>query len=240
MNYESRIRNYEKKQALRRKIRTFVGIALLIVSVIGISAPYVKKALFEGTYKVKQVTEAVSAASNTETPLPPAVPVDFNPLVKPDGSAITPVNTEFSLIIPRIGVNAEVEAKVDPSKPETYNAALKRGVAHASTSVTPDAVGTVYLFSHSTNYQWFVDDLNAIFYLVKDLEVGDNIVVFYKGVRYTYRMTGSKIVKPNAVSYLIPDTSKKSLILQTCWPPGSTTERMLIFADLIDERGSQI
>jgi LPXTG-site transpeptidase (sortase) family protein len=229
-----------KRLTINQSFSKFVGIALVVISTIGISVPYAKKAFFEGTFKVRQVKDAVAVAASNVAPLPPAVPLDFNPLVTPDGAKIVPINTDFSLIIPKIGVNAEVEAKVDPGKKIDYNAALKKGVAHASTSATPDQQGTVYLFSHSTNYEWFVKDLNAIFYLVKDLAPGDNIVVIYKGIRYTYKMTNKKIVKPNAVSYLLPDTTKKSLILQTCWPPGSTTERMLIFADLIDERGVQI
>ena len=50
-----------------------------------------------------------------------------------------------------------------------------------------------------------------------------------------HRITDKRIVSPKDVSYLVPQTGKKSLILQTCWPPGSTTERLLLFADLVEE-----
>ncbi len=162
----------------------------------------------------------------------------FTPLTAPDGSVITPVDTNFGLIIPKIGINANVIPAVDPTNPGEYEKALLEGVAHASTSYFPDQNGTVYLFSHSTSYDWFVKDLNAVFYLVKNLDTGDTVVLMYKGKEYTYRITEKKVVSPEAVSYLVPHAGARNLILQTCWPPGSTSERLLIFADLISD-GSQ-
>ncbi len=159
----------------------------------------------------------------------------FTPLTNPDGSAIVPVDTNFGLIIPKIGVNAKVIPAVNPANPGEYEKALTEGVAHASTSYFPDENGTVYLFSHSTSYDWFVKDLNAVFYLVKNLDTGDQIAIIYKGRQYTYKITEKKIVSPEAVSYLVPHAGTKNLILQTCWPPGSTTERLLIFADLVQD-----
>jgi len=93
----------------------------------------------------------------------------FNPFTTPDGASIDPINKEFSLIIPKIGVNAAVIPSVNPTKPGEYLEALERGIAHSSLSYFPDEDGTVYLFSHSTNYDWFVSDVNAVFYLLKNL-----------------------------------------------------------------------
>jgi sortase A len=160
----------------------------------------------------------------------------IDPLKTANGSVIQPVNTDFAIVVPKIGINAPVTAGVNPANPKEYNQVLNTAVAQSSTSFTPDKSGTVYLFSHSTNYDWFVKDLNAVFYLVKNLENGDYIVLFYKGVRYTYRTTEKRIVQPGEISYLVPQSGKKNLILQTCWPPGSTSERLLIFADLVEEK----
>jgi len=172
--------------------------------------------------------------------LPPAVPVVFNPLVTPEGAAIEPVNREFSLIVPKIGINAPVIAAVNPANPGVYLEALQKGVAHAATSFFPDEAGTVYLFSHSTNYEWFVRDLNAVFYLLKNLEAGDLVVIFYKGNRYTYRLTEKRIVGPKEVGYLVPQAAERRLILQTCWPPGSVAQRLLLFAELIEETAQAV
>lgn len=220
--------------------RLAAGSFLVGLSLVGISIPLAPKVKLETTYLTEKAREKVSLAINPQIPLPPSAPVIFNPLLTPDGKVLTPVNKDFSLIVPKIGINAAVIPNVNPLKPNEYAAALKKGVAHASTSYFPDQPGPVYLFSHSTNYEWFVDDLNAVFYHLKNLEQGDLVVLFYKGKRYTYKLTHKKVVSPKEISYLAPDTDEKTLILQTCWPPGSIAQRLLLFAELIEENGEQI
>jgi LPXTG-site transpeptidase (sortase) family protein len=217
-----------------------IGLGLLLMALGGALATNATKIRLDVAYKTHEAKLAVTSLTNPTKPLPPSVPVVFEPLIDSTGKEITPLNTDFSIIIPKVGINASVIASVNPADTASYNKALKTGVAHSATSFTPDQNGTVYLFSHSTNYEWFVKDLNAVFYLVKDLLPGDTVVVFYKGIRYTYELKEKRVVKPSQISYLVPEEGKKSLILQTCWPPGSTAERLLLFADLIEEKGKQI
>ncbi len=190
----------------------------------------------ESGYLLSQIQLTMNDERLTMNPLPKSVPVVFEPLTTPDGATIDPVNQEFALVVPKVGINAPVIANVDPVKPGEYKEALETGVAHASTSFFPDEDGTVYLFSHSTNYDWFVKDLNAVFYLLKNIETGDAVVLIYKGKRYTYKITGKKVVSPSNTTYLYPYVGRRNLILQTCWPPGSVAERLLIFADLVEEQ----
>lgn len=231
-NYELRTNN-----RLRR-----LGFAFIALSLGGILAPFSQQFRMEAKYLTDKTLYKLYNFTKLQTnkPLPAAAPVIFDPLVTPDGATIDPINTEFSVIIPKVGINAAVIPSVNPASPGEYLKALEKGVAHASTSYFPDENGTVYLFSHSTSYDWFVKDLNAVFYLLKNLEPGDLIVVYYKNVRYTYKLREKQVVKPSAVSYLAPQLGSKNLILQTCWPPGSVAERLLIFADLIDEQGEQV
>lgn len=231
---------YQYHRTLRTKRRhkrtsRLWGVGLLALALGGIAGPVLAPLRLETAQLVARTTAFMQVHANPPLPIPEAVPVIFDPLKTPDGVSIAPINTEFSLIVPKIGINAEVIPAVNPTKPGEYQEALKKGVAHASTSFFPDEDGTVYLFSHSTNYDWFVKDLNAVFYLLKNLETGDLVVLFYKGARYTYKLTDKQIVAPTAVSFLVPQPGAKKLILQTCWPPGSTTERLLLFADLIEE-----
>lgn len=219
-----------------------LGYAFIALSLGGMLAPLSQQLRLEATYLADKTLDKLYNFRNlqTERSLPQSVPVIFDPLITPDGASINPVNTDFSVIIPKVGVNAPVIARVNPANPGEYNKALEKGVAHASTSYFPDENGTVYLFSHSTNYDWFVKDLNAVFYLLKNLDTGDLIVVYYKNVRYTYKLREKQVVKPTAVSYLAPQLGSRNLILQTCWPPGSISERLLIFADLLEEQDGQI
>jgi len=233
-------------EELRRAIRSLsLGVVLMTLAFGGIISAFSPMLKAEAIYligtlkltlteQLKQTALALSPLADPGTlPVPTPKPY-FNPLVAPDGTQIVPVDTDFSIIIPKIGVNAMVIPKVDPAKPAVYNSALKKGVAHAATSFFPNEQGTVYLFSHSTNYEWFVRDLNAIFYLVKNLEADDLIVLIYQGNRYTYKITDKKEASAREVSYLVP-SARRNLILQTCWPPGTTFKRLLVFADLIDE-----
>jgi LPXTG-site transpeptidase (sortase) family protein len=186
------------------------------------------------------LTEKVASLLRVEKPTAPPILAqakpDLNPLVAPDGTEIVPVNTDFSLVIPSIGINASIIPGVNPASTTGYNDALKKGVAHASTSFYPNENGTVYLFSHSTNYEWFVKDLNAVFYLLKNVKPGDYVVVMYLGDRYTYKIRESKIVGAREVSYLTPQYGTRTLILQTCWPPGTYYKRMLFFADFVEAK----
>ncbi len=220
----------ETKYALIQAQHAWPGFKADVIA--GIAEANTQLSRLTGT---KQAQHASDVASSQQ-----AVPAVFDPLKTPDGASIDPVNKEFSLVIPKIGVNAAVIPAVNPTKPGEYLAALQKGIAHSSLSYFPNEDGTVFLFSHSTNYDWFVGDLNAVFYLLKNLEENDMVVLFYKGASYTYKITGKQIVDPTAVAYLAPQGGARRLILQTCWPPGSTTQRLLIFADLIESQDQKI
>lgn len=218
-----------------------LGLGLIALALGGIMGPLTPTVRLESSYYVTQLRHAIRSVSKPNVkPLPPSVPVVFTPLITPEGSSIDPINRDFSLIIPKIGVNAAVIPAVNPADPGQYLEALKKGVAHASTSYFPNQKGTVYLFSHSTNYDWFVKNLNAVFYLLKNLDTNDLVIIYYKNRQYVYKITDKRVVEPTEVSYLVPHAGKPSLILQTCWPVGTTKQRLLIFADLVTDEGQQI
>jgi len=214
--------------------RKTLGIALLGTSIASILFLFGTQVRLEiqGRIAAKELTQAQTKKSIV--PMPKMVSPTFNPLIGADGNTITPVNTDFAIIIPKFNINSPVIGSVNPFDAKEYGPILKKGVAHAKTSYFPNQDGSVYLFSHSTNYEWFVRDLNALFYNVKDLTDGDYVIIFYQGVRYTYEYKSREIVAPKNTAFILPVTGKRQLILQTCWPPGSTTQRLLIFADLID------
>lgn len=226
----------------RSRWSTVAGLGMVALAVGGILGPLTPRIRLETHYAFIQLAskgQALRGYTATEQHVQ-TQPVVFSPLKTPDGASIDPINKDFSIVVPKIGINAAVIPSVNPNKPGEYLKALEQGVAHSSLSYFPDQDGTVYLFSHSTSYDWFVKDMNAVFYLLKNLEEKDDIVLFYKGSAYTYTITGKQIVKPTDVSYMAPQAGEKKLILQTCWPPGSTTERLLIFADLVKEENSSI
>ena len=219
-------------------LQQLLGFVFLSLGLGGILGPMIPTIRLETTHALRSWT--INNKQEAIATLPPAVPVVVDPLVTPDGSSIAPASDDFALIVPKVGINAAVLPGVNPMRPQEYQEALKTGVAHASTSFYPDEDGTVYLFSHSTNYDWFVSDLNAVFYLLKNLDRGDAVVIIYKGKRYTYEITGKKVVSPTNTTYLYPYVGQRNLVLQTCWPPGSVAQRLLIFANLVEEQGKKI
>lgn len=234
-----------RKERKPHRASWIFGIGLMALALGGLSGPLTPMIRMEVSYSLLQTRALLASKGDAlrsyfpeTTSVPKALrettTVSFNPLIAPDGSVIDPIDREFGLVVPKIGINSTVIPAVNPTNPGEYQEALEHGVAHASTSYFPDGNGTVYLFSHSTSYDWFVKDINAVFYLIKNLEPGDTVVVLYKGDEYTYKITDKKVVSPQAVSYLVPHAGHRNLILQTCWPPGSVAERLLIFADLVE------
>lgn len=148
---------------------------------------------------------------------------------------LTPIDPNFSILIPKIGANAKILANINSANQRDYLKALNLGVAHTQGTAFPGEGGHIFLFAHSTDYFWNVSTYNAIFYLLYKLEKNDEVNLFYKGQRYVYRVIGQEIVDPSQVQYLTRKTNREFLTLQTCWPPGTTLRRLLIFAVRVAE-----
>lgn len=148
----------------------------------------------------------------------------------PNLKILTPKDPNFSIIVEKIGADAPIIQGVDASNKLVYNAALKRGVAHALGTSLPGQPGVSYLFAHSTDTIFNVPRYNAVFYLLNDMVVGDRIVIFFNGKRYDYITTEKKITSPEDVSYFTLKTTEQILVLQTCYPPGTTWKRLLVVA----------
>ncbi|MDD4027330.1 MAG: sortase [Candidatus Shapirobacteria bacterium] len=153
----------------------------------------------------------------------------------PSEKEIKPVNTDFSIVIPKIKVNANVVKNVDPFDSRIYQKALTEGVAHAKGSGLPGFPGNTFIFAHSAINWYQASQYNSIFYLTNKLEPGDEIFIYYKGSKYRYSVTEKKIVAANEISYLSDSQnattqSTSSLTLMTCWPPGTDLNRLIILA----------
>lgn len=136
----------------------------------------------------------------------------------------------FEILIPKIDVKSKVVAGVDPFDKQIYSQALKQGVAQAKGTSMPGEDGQIYLFAHSTDSLFNVTQYNAEFYLLNKLEAGDDIQLLYNGVRYAYVVTGKEIVSARSVELLNSDVDSHVLVLQTCWPMGTTWKRLLVRA----------
>lgn len=160
-------------------------------------------------------------------------PVNFSN-VSASENAIVPVSTEYGIVIEKINANAKVIAGVNPANEKEYVRALTGGVAEALGSTPPGQPGNLYLFSHSTDAPWNIVRFNAIFYLLRELTPGDRVIVFYKNRRYDYIVFDKNIVSPADVSYLTNKYDYPVLTLQTCDPPGTLLNRLVVRARLVN------
>jgi len=157
---------------------------------------------------------------------------DTKPIHPQTIQGINPVDSNYGLVIPKIGANAKVIDNVDPYNVADYQGALTKGVAHANTSVEPDQVGNVFIFAHSAVDFLQASRYNSLFYLLGKLEAGDKVYIFYKGKQYQYLITSTKIVNPTEVNYLTQQSPDHTLTLMTCWPAGISFQRLLVFGKL--------
>ena len=212
-----------------------IGNFLVLFAIFGVFATFGPALYYEVQYRViqirgihfsvKDVPQEISKINKSS--------IGFADILSgPKEQILTPIDPLFSILIPKIGANARVFPNVDPSNQNAFLPVLQKGVAHAQGTFFPGQLGNIYLFAHSTDNFWDVGRYNAVFYLLKDLREGDDIVVFSQNVRHNYKVTKSDIVSPSEISYITrAETGKELLILQTCWPPGTTWQRLMVFAE---------
>ena len=152
--------------------------------------------------------------------------------LKSEENIIVPKDTDFGVVIEKINANAKVIANVDPSDEKDYARALSKGVAHAKGTTFPGQKGNIYLFSHSVDAPWNIVRFNAVFYLLGKLDKGDRIIMFYQGRRYDYIVFDKAIVSPKDTHFLTNSYDDSVLTLQTCDPPGTLLNRLVVRAKL--------
>lgn len=144
--------------------------------------------------------------------------------------SLSPVDQDFSVIIPKINANAKVVKDVDPFDSRIYQVALTRGIAHAKGTSTPDQPGNTFIFAHSALNWYQSSQFNAVFYLLNKLEKDDEVIVYYQKEKYKYIVTETKIIKGDELDYLSSNLNTNQLTLMTCWPPGTTLNRLIVIA----------
>jgi len=186
---------------------TAVGIFLLVLL------------LFKAPIIISQAKYAFSSH-------PTATPT----VTAPAADEVVPAANTIS--IPKINVHAPVQ--YEPSIAEAaVQRALQDGVVHYGNTATPGQNGNVAIFGHSSNDWWEPGNFKFVFVLLDKLSPGDQITLDYQSKRYTYEVTGSKVVQPTEVSVLNP-TSTPVLTLITCTPAGTSLRRLVVTAKQID------
>jgi sortase A len=152
-----------------------------------------------------------------------SVPDSFNP---GRGEAV------FRIVIPKLDVHEMVVEGVDTEslrKGPGHYPDCRRGFTKPlctdQEEVWPGEVGRVIISGHRTTY-------GAPFYDIDKLAKGNEIRLETKWGDFTYEVTGSEIVPPNAQDIATPISDEPELVLTTCNPRFSAAERLIVSAKL--------
>lgn len=145
---------------------------------------------------------------------------------------IVATDKEFSIVIPKIGVNSKVVKDVDPYNSKEYQSQLTKGVAHAKGTALPGESGNSFYFAHSSDNFYNANRYNSVFYLLNKLSGDDLIYLIYNSTIYIYKVTQVKTVAPEEISYLKGISDESTVTLMTCWPAGTTYKRLVVVGEL--------
>jgi sortase A len=120
--------------------------------------------------------------------------------------------------IPHIGANFVLVNGTDTGS-------LRGGPGLYPSNPFPGAPGTVAIAGHRTTYL-------APFRHIDSLRRGDSINLEMPYGRFTYRVEGTRIVKPTDVS-VIRSVGYDRLVLSACHPLFSAAQRIIVFARLV-------
>lgn len=139
----------------------------------------------------------------------------------------------FAITLPTLGIDRlTVTHPKDPTTHAGIIEPLKNGVGHLFGF--PGGGGKIMIYGHSSGYPWDISSYTRIFRTVNRLAVGDPISIVYQGQRFTYQVTGKQTVQASDLRAFQGDTEGEELILYTCWPPDSTSERLLVRAKPVE------
>lgn len=151
---------------------------------------------------------------------------------------ITPY--ENRIVIPKIGKNIpliDVEDRTVQNVKEleeVFMKELENGIVRYPGSAKPGNEGNAFIFGHSSNFPWLEWKYNDVFALLDNVVFGDEIIAYYDQKKYVYKVTQKKVIRPGDTSVLEKVEGKKQISLMTCWPVGTTLNRMIVIGELVE------
>jgi len=209
------------KLNLRTAALALIGVGLLLcavpVGLVGI-----------GMWQENQLTQDWSSGETAVLPSPPFIEEPSSsptggsaldtPAATPTPRSAGPVlNAAFAIRVPKIGYYAAVRQGVSLS-------VLATGPGHYPSTAMPGQPGLVGIAAHNTFWIPF-----------GSLGPGDSVILETRTARYTYRITGTRIVNPDDTGVIV-QTPDPRLVLTTCWPLWAgnlATQRLAIFAQQV-------
>jgi sortase A len=145
------------------------------------------------------------------------LPVDEAP---PSGSRAPLGSAYAAIVIPRIDLDFIVVEGTD-------HESLKKGAGHYPDTADPwDAEGRVGIAGHRTTYL-------APFFDLEEVHPGDRITLLTEYGTFDYEVTRSFVIPSEGSGVVLEQTQRPTLVLTTCDPKYSSSERLIIEAKLV-------
>lgn len=171
------------------------------------------------TSTLAPTTTSTVALPATSPPPPPTTPPPapspaLAPIAPPpeDGSGEPRVEVG-TIEIPKIGLTSPMWEGIKLST-------LDRGPGHWPGTAMPGEAGNVVVAGHRASH-------NHEFRHVERLAPGDDVVMTTPAGRFTYVVTSTEIVAPDAL-WIVGQTAEPTATLFTCHPPGSVRQRIVV------------
>ncbi|MCB9808647.1 S-layer homology domain-containing protein [Candidatus Peribacteria bacterium] len=136
----------------------------------------------------------------------------------------------FAISMPSLGISdLTITHPEDAVSKDGVLSVLQLGVGHLF--AYPGGGGKIMVYGHSSGYPWDVSQYTKIFRRINELKVGDRVYVTYAGNLYVYEVTHEQTIAASSAGDAFKDDgSGEELILFTCWPPDSISQRYLVHA----------
>ncbi len=160
-------------------------------------------------------SSSTSTTTTTTTTIPVVLPQPIAPPL--DENGIEPVIEVGWIEIPAIDVYMTMYEGIRLTT-------LDHGPGHWPGSALPGQIGNVVVGGHRTSK-------HKVFRNIDQLVPGDEIIFDGVDGRHVYHVTRTEILGPEAM-WIVDQTPERTATLFACHPPGSTRERIVVFADI--------
>lgn len=225
----------------------YVNVALarnivMQVNALRVELPITRGQFADMIYRLRVIEQANLAVYTG--PKPPAVGSQAIPSSRTDDDIPTRTFSDeklaelrthasqksFAIAIPSIGIaDLTITHPQDVHSQKGVLAVLKRGVGHLFSF--PGQNGKVMIYGHSSGYPWDVSEYTKVFRGINKVNVGDLLLVTYNEKLYVYQTSRKQTIQ--ATDRKPFQGTGEELILYTCWPPDSITERYLVHGKLL-------
>ncbi|MCA9371150.1 MAG: sortase [Candidatus Peregrinibacteria bacterium] len=195
-----------------------------------------------------QKSEIAIQASVAPTPTPTPIPThSAAPLPPPPPSELEQweLMRAWNIFIPSLSVRAPVllpsmkywSSQAWDMLEEQMQIGLNHGTVAYPHSVSPGQMGSLIIAGHSSppDEQAQESLYGSVFAHLPEIAVGEEIQVQSAGTAIRYKVVEKNIVSPKATTILEQQHDESILKLITCYPVGTTRDRMIITAQRIDD-----